>query len=55
MDNIESRYSEAIDFLFNSFPVFQNKGAGAYKPGLGRTLALAEAFGDPHRPGVENK
>ncbi len=42
-------YQDAIDFLFNSFPVFQNKGAGAYKPGLDTTRALSRAFGDPHR------
>lgn len=28
--------------------MFQNKGAGAYKPGLETTMALAEAFGNPH-------
>lgn len=42
-------YSEAIDFLYNSLPVFQRQGPGAYKPGLGTSLALDEAFGHPHR------
>lgn len=49
MENVESRYREAIDFLFNSFPAFHDKGAGAYKPGLERTRALAGEFGNPHR------
>lgn len=42
-------YEEAIDFLYNSLPVFQRQGAGAYKPGLGTSLMLDEAFGNPHR------
>ena len=42
-------YEEALDFLYNSLPVFQKQGPGAYKPGLGTTLALAEAFGNPHQ------
>ena len=42
-------YQETLDFLFVQTPMFQNLGAGAYKPGLDTTLALAEAFGNPHR------
>lgn len=42
-------YSEAIDFLYNSLPMFQNIGAGAYKPGLEGVSALSAAFGNPHR------
>lgn len=41
-------YSETLDFLFTQLPMFQKEGAGAYKPGLDTTLALAEAFGNPH-------
>ncbi len=41
-------YSETLDFLFTQLPMFQKEGAGAYKPGLGTTHALAEAFGNPH-------
>lgn len=41
-------YSECIDFLFNSLPVFQHQGASAYKPGLDNVLRLAEAMGNPH-------
>lgn len=40
-------YFEAIDFLFNSFPMFQRQGASAYKPGLDATRALDAAFGSP--------
>ena len=42
------QYSEAIDFLFNSTPLFQNSGSAAYKPGLETTAALSAAFGNPH-------
>lgn len=42
-------YQEAIDFLFNSLPVFQREGASAYKPGLGTSIALDDMFGNPHR------
>lgn len=42
-------YEEATEFLFNSAPLFQNIGAGAYKEGLDGTLALDERFGHPHR------
>ncbi len=42
-------YNEATDFLFNSLPMFQVQGAGAYKPGLDTVRTLANAFGDPQR------
>lgn len=42
-------YQEAIDYLYNSAPLFQNIGAGAYKEGLSTTIALDEHFGHPHR------
>ena len=42
-------YKETIDFLFNSLPVFENKGAGAYKPGLERVREFAASIGDPQR------
>lgn len=38
-------YPEAIYFLFNSLPVWERKGAGAYKPGLERISAFAAALG----------
>lgn len=42
-------YTEATEYLFNVAPMFQNIGAGAYKEGLGNTLALDEHFGHPHQ------
>ncbi len=42
-------YKQTIDYLFNQLPVFQNKGAGAYKPGLDTVTALAAMFGEPHK------
>ena len=42
-------YDEAISFLYNSLPVYQHIGAGAYKPGLGTAMKLDEIFGHPHR------
>lgn len=42
-------YQEAIDFLYNSVPMFQDVGAGAYKPGLEGVIKLSEAFGNPHK------
>jgi len=41
-------YEETLDFLFNSLPVFQSQGPGAYKPGLDTARTLAKAFGNPH-------
>ena len=42
-------YEKAVQYLFDSAPMFQNVGAAAYKEGLGGTLALDEYFGHPHR------
>lgn len=42
-------YKETTDYLFNSAPLFQNIGAGAYKEGLYNTHKLDEYFGHPHR------
>ncbi len=42
-------YQEAIDYLYNSLPVFQRVGAAAYKPGLGTSIALDNIFGNPHK------
>lgn len=41
-------YKETIDYLFAQVPMFQNLGAGAYKPGLDTTLKLAEHWQNPH-------
>ena len=42
-------YNQAIQYLFNSAPLFQNVGAAAYKEGLENTIALDEHFGHPHQ------
>ncbi|MBQ1908346.1 MAG: bifunctional folylpolyglutamate synthase/dihydrofolate synthase, partial [Bacteroidaceae bacterium] len=41
-------YQDAVNYLFNAAPLFQNVGAGAYKEGLANTLALDAHFGHPH-------
>ncbi|UFH52461.1 folylpolyglutamate synthase/dihydrofolate synthase family protein [Spirosoma sp. KNUC1025] len=41
------QYPEAIDYLYSRLPVFHRIGAKAIKPGLGNTLALCEALGNP--------
>ncbi len=40
-------YQQTLDFLFNSFPMFQNIGAGAYKPGLDHITQLLGILGNP--------
>ena len=42
-------YKDTLDYLYNSAPLFQQMGAGAYKEGLENTWALDEHFGHPHR------
>lgn len=42
------KYAEAIDYLYNATPVFEQIGAAAYKPGLNTTQELARHFGNPH-------
>src|SRR5688572_23264694 len=44
-----STYQEAVDFLYRNLPIFQRVGAAAYKADLNNTIALCEAFGDPHK------
>lgn len=41
------QYSEAIDYLYSRLPVFHRIGPKALKPGLGNTLRLCEAVGNP--------
>lgn len=40
-------YSEAIDFLFRSLPMYQRVGSKAFKKDLSNTLNLCEALGNP--------
>ena len=41
-------YRDAIEFLFNSLPMYQRTGKAAYKANLNNTLALDRYFGHPH-------
>lgn len=40
-------YKEAIDWLFQQFPSYQNIGASAYKPDLVNIQLLCQLFNDP--------
>ncbi len=42
-------YSQTLEYLFGQLAMFSRTGAEAYKPGLGATFALSEAFGSPHK------
>lgn len=42
-------YKETLEFLYSQVPMFQNLGAGAYKPGLDTTLTLARHWGEPQK------
>lgn len=41
-------FDETTQFLYKQLPVFQHKGASAYKPGLENTIALDAFFNHPH-------
>lgn len=41
-------YDETVRYLYTATPLFQQRGAGAYKPGLQTTLALDAHLGHPH-------
>ena len=42
-------YSETLDFLFNSLPMYQRVGKAAYKADMDNTLALMSYLGNPER------
>ena len=42
-------FEETTEFLYSQLPVFQHKGASAYKPGLDNTKALDQYFRNPHK------
>ncbi|UOQ96033.1 bifunctional folylpolyglutamate synthase/dihydrofolate synthase [Hymenobacter sp. 5317J-9] len=42
-------YSETLTYLYERLPMFQRVGAAGIKKGLGNTLAMAEALGNPER------
>lgn len=41
-------YNETIDYLYSRLPVFHRIGSKALKPGLGNTIRLCAAIGNPH-------
>ena len=42
-------YQETVEYLYNSTPVFEKIGVGAYKEGLANSLALDSHLHHPHR------
>jgi len=46
---VNLNYSETIEFLYNSLPVFHRIGGAAYKASLNNTLRLDEYFDHPHK------
>ena len=42
-------YTETVEYLFNSTPMFQNVGAKGYKEGLHNTITLDNYFRNPHK------
>lgn len=44
-----NNYNDCISYLYEQLPLFQRKGAAAYKANLDNTHALDELFGHPHR------
>lgn len=42
-------YQDTLLYLYNSTPLFQQVGAGAYKEGLENSYLLDQHFGHPHR------
>ncbi len=44
---MQGQYKEAVNWLFEQFPAFQNIGADAYKPGLERIEQLCAHFDFP--------
>lgn len=42
-------YPETVDYLYNKLPLFSRMGSAAYKKDLTNTIALCEAFGNPHK------
>ena len=43
------QYPDALDYLYSRLPVFHRIGPKAIKPGLGNTVALCAALGNPQR------
>ncbi len=46
--NVQSKYKDSVQYLYDQLPVFQHIGASAYKPGLDNTIKLLESLNNPH-------
>ena len=42
-------YQEILQWMFSKLPMYQRKGAAAYRPGLDAMLALDSYLGLPHK------
>lgn len=42
-------YHETIEWMYSQLPMYQRKGAAAYRPGLEAMNALIKHLGDPHK------
>ena len=42
-------YQEILQWMFSKLPMYQRKGAAAYRPGLDAMLALDNYLGLPHK------
>jgi dihydrofolate synthase/folylpolyglutamate synthase len=43
------KYSQTLDFLYSSLPMFHRIGAAAYKANLDNTLAISDILGNPEK------
>lgn len=46
---MNNKYKQTLEFLYEKTPMFQLRGASAYKPGLDVSFALNEYFGTPNK------
>src|SRR6476620_3408463 len=42
-------YSETLDYLYNTLPMFSRLGSAAFKKDLTNIIALCEHLGNPHK------
>ena len=42
-------YHETIEWMYSQLPMYQRKGAAAYRPGLEAMNAIIKHLGDPHK------
>ena len=46
---MNNKYKQTLEFLYEKTPMFQLRGASAYKPGLEVSIAINEYFGNPNK------